>query len=431
MTQQPNVPPRWYRKRHYLHFDRPLGLRRASQIVESPQKVAKHAFYPLIKYQIESEKVHEAADGSGLERSTKTRDIAYASHADSHIYSYYATKLEALYEEHLSRAGTSPCVLAFRSLGKSNIEFAATAFDEINSRSECTAVALDVSGFFDNLDHKILKEQWCDLLGVPSLPCDHYKIFRSITHFSVVDRDALYRKFSISPTNPKFERSRACKPSEFRSIVRNSGLISTNTESFGIPQGTPISAMLSNIYMMQFDIAMKQYVDEINGTYMRYCDDILLIVPTPEAENSVRVSRKSIGDLRLDLNSKKTVTRKFERHSGTLICDKPLQYLGFTFDGKHVLIRSAAFARFSNRMRRGVRLAKATHARWSGIRTNHGANTKDLYRRSLYNKYSYLGRRNFITYGHRAARIMKSHSIRQQLKPWWRRLIEQIDKNKS
>jgi retron-type reverse transcriptase len=48
----------------------------------------------------------------------------------------------------------------------------------------------------------------------------------------------------------------------------------------GIPQGSPISALLSNIYMFSFDKHMKNYVDSIGGKYFRYCDDMLLIVPS-------------------------------------------------------------------------------------------------------------------------------------------------------
>ena len=43
------------------------------------------------------------------------------------------------------------------ALGKNNIEFANNAFEEIKRRKHCVAIALDISGFFDNLDHQRLK----------------------------------------------------------------------------------------------------------------------------------------------------------------------------------------------------------------------------------------------------------------------------------
>lgn len=419
--------PAWFRQRRYLHFDRTVGQRHATKIVCSPKRVATHAFYPLIKYQVVSTKIKRTDDGSKLAYQEKVRDIAYAAHVDALIYSYYSKLLEERYEDFLKTSGLSQCVLAFRSLGKSNIEFAASAFGEISRRSECAAVALDVSGFFDNLNHQILKQQWCNLLGVSSLPDDHYNLFKSLTKFSTVDRDKVYQKFGIAPSNPKHDRHRICSPEEFRSEIRGNGLLTTNKKAFGIPQGTPISAMLSNIYMMEFDAEMNSFAKSVNGIYLRYCDDILFVVPLSEIDNCGRIAGKSISALKLSINGAKTERRAFTRESGVLRSDKPLQYLGFTFDGQQILIRSAAFARYSNHMKRGVRLAKATSRRWNKIRSDRGAEEKGVYRRKLYQKYSYLGRRNFITYGHRAAKIMNSDAIRGQLKPLWGRLQAEIE----
>ncbi|MFO7821002.1 MAG: antiviral reverse transcriptase Drt2 [Lentisphaeria bacterium] len=419
--------PQWYRQRRYLHFDRPVGVKRATHIVESPKAVARHAFYPLINYQIVSKKVRRTRDGKELEYKEKTRDISYAAHADSHIYSYYSAILNEKYEQLLQTNEISGCVLAFRSLGLSNIEFAASAFEEIARRKQCAAVALDVSGFFDNLDHEMLKLEWCRLLDVARLPEDHFNVFRSLTKFSKVNREKLYDTFNISPSNPKHERNRVCKPDEFRTLVRDAGLIQTNKKKCGIPQGSPISAILSNIYMVNFDLRMNEYAKSVDGVYLRYCDDILLIVPIEERDKCAGVAAKSISNLKLRLNTEKTVRITFTRDSGVLRSKKPLQYLGFTFDGQQILIRSAAFSRYSNHMKRGVRLAKATSRRWNKVRAKRGADEKKLYRRKLYKRYSYLGRRNFITYGYRAARIMDSPAIRGQLRPLWRRLLDEIE----
>lgn len=39
-----------------------------------------------------------------------------------------------------------------------NIDFANYAFKEIVSRGNCVALVIDIKGFFDNLDHEILKK---------------------------------------------------------------------------------------------------------------------------------------------------------------------------------------------------------------------------------------------------------------------------------
>lgn len=418
----------WYRKRGYVHFDDPVGEAKAKSIVSSPSKVSSHAFWPLIDYQIQSVKITKDKNGK-LARKIKDRPIAYASHLDSHIYAYYARLLERPYEEALKQAGVDKCILAFRQLGKSNIEFARDAFKTISQAAPAGVVAVDISGFFDNLDHRILKQMWTDLLGDQALPDDHYAVFRSLTRYSKVNRDELYKALGISKQNPKRDRERICSPDDFRNIIRADGMIKKNPHQFGIPQGTPISALLSNIYMYDFDREMNEIVSEAGGAYYRYCDDMLFIVPVEFMAGVEDTVAERIAKLKLHINPGKTEIRSFTRDSdGSVTANKPLQYLGFLFDGKRVFIRSAAFARHSQRVKKGVRLAKKTRDKRNGQRFEKGQPAKPLYKGKLYEKYSHLGRRNFIRYGHRAARIMKSGSIRKQLRPLWKELIAEIEK---
>lgn len=418
----------WHRSRGYLHFDLPIGIKKAESIVSSPAKVARHAFWPLIDYEILSVKIRKNDDGK-LTRKQKSRPIAYASHLDSHIYAYYSRLLERPYEERLLTAGISDCVLAFRQLGKSNIEFARDAFMDISASAPIGVVAIDISGFFDNLNHQLLKHQWASLLGESRLPPDHYAVFKSLTQYSRVNRDLLYRALNVSKQNPKKNRKRLCTPSDFDRIVRGGKMISTNTGGRGIPQGSPISALLSNIYMFQFDREMQEIVGELGGRYYRYCDDMLFIVPQEYMAGVEDTVTERIGKLKLTINPDKTEKRIFRRgKNGGVIADKPLQYLGFLFDGQRILIRSAAFARYSQRMKKGVRLAKKTRIKRNNQRIQNGLSPKVLYRRQIYERYSHLGKRNFVRYGLRAADIMNSNSIRRQLKPLWRELKSEIDK---
>ncbi len=415
----------WFRPRGYLHFDSPISFRKAQSIVMSPKRVARHSFYPLINYQIDSYKVSKDQFGK-LQKKAKERPIAYASHVDSHIYAYYAWLLNTSYEKKIQATGLNDNILAFRSLGKSNIEFADSAFEDIKRRENCSAVALDVSGFFDNLDHQMLKKSWADLIGVDQLPKDHFNVFKSLTRFSSVNKDKLYATLNIPASNPKNGRYRVCEASIFRDAVRGAGLIDVNRDCFGIPQGSPISALLSNIYMFEFDRRAKQVMDEQGGSYYRYCDDMLFITTKKYRDDIEYFAQDEIKKLNLSINVDKTEKRDFWINAGVQVCNKPLQYLGFTFDGQRKLLRSAALARFSNRMKRGVRLAKATQRKCNAIKRNRGLNERDLYKRKLYERYSYLGKRNFITYSHRAADHMKSDAIRDQVKPLWSRLQSEM-----
>ena len=413
--------PAWYKKRGYLHFDAPTGVARASKIVKNPKAVSKHAFYPLLRYDVISKKLKRNANGK-LRLESKIRHISYAAHADSQIYSFYASHLAEAYERKLESLGLSECVLAFRKLGKSNIEFANDAFSEISAAGRCTAVAIDISKFFDTLTHQHLKKSWCDLLGTSKLPNDHYAVFKSLTKFSFCNREVIYKAFQISPNNPWHGRQRICEPAEFRKEVREAGLITTHKDTFGIPQGTPISALLSNIYMLDFDQQMKALARECGGSYRRYCDDMLFIVKRGFEARVKSQADCELKKLGVAINPKKTEVRHFWRYGGLLKANAPLQYLGFTFDGQRILLRSAALAKFSGRMNKAIRLVSRTLA----SQLDEGESVR-VRKKKLYERYSHLGNRNFVRYGLRAANKMQSKAIKRQLKPLWGKLNEKID----
>lgn len=428
----------WYTKRNYIHFDVPVSETKAEKIVTSSTSVARHAFFPFISYDFHLTKLDRDISTGKLYRKPKQRGVAYSSHVDSHVYAYYANLLSNLYEKQVGKVGLHESVLAFRKLdGKSNIHFADDAFNYIRGMKECSVIALDFSKFFDTLDHKILKEEWCKLLQVDSLPKDHFNVFRSLTKFSTVDRGELFKVFEISQYNPKANgRERICSPLEFREKVRGLGLIKSNPNGpMGIPQGSPISALLSNIYMLSFDEHMKNYVDTFGGKYFRYCDDMLFIVPSKYRDTVEALANSKVKALRVKTNSDKTEIRDFRLHGGKLCSfdesgkQKPLQYLGFLFDGHSIFLRSTALARYSEKMKGGVKLAKKTMEKENRIRKSKGEPEQNqLYRRKLHRLYSYRGRRNFLSYGYRAAKIMNSKSIKRQLKPLWQRLQDEIEK---
>ena len=92
----------WFRRRRYLHFDEPVDRSSAERLVNNSSRVASHSFYPLIHFTVKSVKVKFDKTSRQLERKEKNRPIVYASHLDSHIYSFYARKLAALYETKLT-----------------------------------------------------------------------------------------------------------------------------------------------------------------------------------------------------------------------------------------------------------------------------------------------------------------------------------------
>lgn len=197
-------------------------------------------------------------------------------------------------------------------------------------------------------------------------------------------------------------------------------------EKKGIPQGTPISALLSNIYMMDFDRDMATAVENAKGKYFRYCDDMLILAPSGQGPALKELAEKFVALYRLEIQTKKTEERSFKKTGAIITANRPLQYLGFLFDGQRILLRSASLARYSERMRRGVRLAKATARSRNEKRKERGEAAVPLHLRKLYKRYSYLGRRNFISYAIRAARTMDAGGIKRQIKPLWKRLVAEI-----
>ena len=417
--------PAWFKRHQYLHFDEPIGVEKARALVEDPQAVSKHAFWPLISYQIKTSKIKKNAVTGMLDLHSKVRPIAYAAHSDSHIFSFYCQLIGNAYEAALKRLDIADVALAFRSQGKNNIHFAKEAFEEIRLLGNCVAVALDISAFFDNIDHALLKKQWKEVIGVSELPPDHYALFKALTKSAVVSRDQLFEAAGVSMHNLRAGgRRRICDPAFFRHEVRAAGLIKSNPNGFGIPQGTAMSALLSNVYMMNFDVAAKQFAAARGGKYMRYCDDMLFILPGQDHAEVERFAESEMTNLKLSLNASKTEVCIFTKSSedSQQTTSRPLQYLGFLFDGKRILIRSAAFAKFSNQMRRGVRLAKLTMRSRNAMRTQAGIPERDLFLKKIYTLYSHFGGRNFLRYGYKASVIMESTEIRKQLRPLWGRL---------
>jgi len=164
----------WFRQRGYPHFDVPRSFESASDLVGNPIRVARHAFRPFLMFEKTQRRFKK--DSAGI-RKKKTREIMYACHSDSYIYSYYAHLLNERYERILASCDFEPAVIAYRQLGRSNIHFAKAAFDRIQKVGDCTVIALDVKKFFDSLEHKLLKNHWKKVLRVDELPADHFAVF--------------------------------------------------------------------------------------------------------------------------------------------------------------------------------------------------------------------------------------------------------------
>jgi hypothetical protein len=423
-------------------------------LATSPERVEKHSFYPFLGFTIETPRVQLDEDGRFC-RKVKKRPIKLAAHADAAIYSHYARILSEHYEAELAARSLGDSVIAFRKAGgpgRNNIHFADEVFKFIETHRPCVAIGLDIEKFFDRLSHDYLKQRWRQTMGVQRLAPDHFNVFQSLTNFAWVDRDRAYQACGISPHNPKPKkvwRSRICTPVQFRTQVRDGGLIWGNPERLrarGIPQGAPISALLSNIYMLEFDTAMHRAVSSHGGLYRRYCDDIAIVVPPVNRAEVEALATQQIENLSLAINPTKTTRAEFPVGTAVSALDgKRIQFLGFDFDGARRLIRASSLTRYYGKMRQGVRLARQTWKKGNRLEAQQGKALTGLKTRQLYLRYSYLIRRrfrskpdghdrqgeNFITYAHRAAGILSAPEIRRQVRNHFKTLQEAIRKAKQ
>jgi hypothetical protein len=202
------------------------------------------------------------------------------------------------------------------------------------------------------------------------LPDDHHAVFKSVTRFSWVDREKLYRALGFIGKKKRADGKevigylqkqvpmQVCDGKRFRKFV--SPLIQTNGTPHGIPQGSPLSDVLANMYLLDFDVAMASSMASCGGKYYRYSDDILLIVPDIHDDeiarlDAVQSTLNYCGEKLLISVSKSTVHRFDNVTSGsemTQTCTlvhgtqgkNGLEYLGFRFDGKRVYIRDSTRA---------------------------------------------------------------------------------------
>lgn len=392
--------------RRYVHFDAPLSASACKALVQNPAAVKSHSFLPFLRHDIIRTRIKRIGPKC-LKKSTKVREIRYAAHSDAAIYSYYNYLIAEKYEKIVHDQNLSESVIAFRSLKKSNIDFAHESFQWIAKNQPCVALGFDVKDFFGTLDHKLLKKQWAHVLGNAILPDDHFAIFRSLTRHASVELISARNALKLSRQQLK-RIERLCAPTDFRSKIRNGGLITSNPKSHGIPQGSPISALLSNIYMLPFDIALTKVTDEIGGLYKRYCDDILVVVPTEYADDIKNFVTDELVSIELKLQTSKTLECTFDPNA-----DKPLQYLGLIFDGQKTTLRPSGISLYYAKMRHGVNLHKRAKRR-DGSTPILKQRRKYLVRQ--YTENAPNKHRNYFNYVRRAAEKTGSPAITRQLR---------------
>ena len=93
----------------------------------------------------------------------------------------------------------------------------------------------------------------------------------------------------------------------------------------GIPQGSPISPLLANLYMRRFVLAWKQLGLEqsLGSKIVNYADDLVILCKRGNADEALLRMREIMGKLKLTVNEEKTRVCK--------IPEAEFDFLGYTF----------------------------------------------------------------------------------------------------
>jgi len=131
----------------------------------------------------------------------------------------------------------------------------------------------------------------------------------------IVDRRVLHliKMWLDCPVEETDQRGRKIRTTEARDNRR------------GIPQGSPLSPLLANLYMRRFVLGWKKFgLEKSLGTRLvTYADDLVILCRRGNAEAALHHLREIMGKLKLTVNQDKT-----------RICKVPegeFDFLGYTF----------------------------------------------------------------------------------------------------
>ncbi|HWF95241.1 MAG TPA: reverse transcriptase domain-containing protein [Xanthobacteraceae bacterium] len=387
----------WYLSSGYKHLDVPVGETFAAETANS-DFVSSHSWLPLIKW-VKRVKRYKPKVGQTV---FKNRPIMYASHRDACILKRYARELTAALDDHYAKSGLNDAVIGYRKLGKANYHFSADAHRFATATMPCKVLCFDITGFFDNLDHRILKDRLRRILAVKELTQDWYQVFRAVTRYRAIERDHLEQHAVFGQRLAVMNRQPIATIAE----IKAAGIVITpNPNKFGIPQGTPISSAFSNLYLMDFDRVLLGACAAHGALYQRYSDDILIICPVGAEEGLSAVVQKCLAEHHLMLAADKSDEQLFDPNLFS-----EFQYLGFNISPDGAVIRQSSLARQWRKVKRAIK-----NTRKAGLMAISQGKANKIFVSKLRKRFSPVGARNFSSYSRRAGEAFGSTKIARQV----------------
>ena len=152
---------------------------------------------------------------------------------------------------------------------------------------------VEVEGLLFRGHPEVVDADLADYFG--SIP--HAELLKSVAR-RIVDRRVLHliKMWLVCPVEETDDRGRKRRTTEASDKRR------------GIPQGSPISPLLANLYMRRFVLGWKKLGLErdLGSRIVTYADDLVILCRKGKAEEALQRLREIMGKLKLTVNEEKT-----------------------------------------------------------------------------------------------------------------------------